>query len=150
MKTKKINVFGYGANDAQFIVKAQDFKIEINNNTTNGISEAPNPLGYLLAGFAGSVNAIGKIVAQELGIELKSLQVEISGTLDGLDEEIKKGRSGFKSIEIVIKPNSNAPLSILKEWVDIVKIRCPVRDALLNATPVTMTLIKEYSQTGSI
>lgn len=150
MSTKKVNVFGYAASDSQFIVKAQDFKIRISNNATNGVSETPNPLEYLLAGFAGSVNAIGQIVAKELDMELKSLQVEISGVLEDINEKSKKGRSGFKSIEIIIRPNSSAPLLLLKEWIDIVKIRCPVRDTLLNATPVSMTLIKEYVQTESV
>ncbi|HLF52937.1 OsmC family protein [Flavobacterium sp.] len=150
MSTKIINVFGYVANDNQFIVKAQDFNIRINNNTANGNSETPNPLEYLLAGFAGSVNAIGQIVAKELGIELKSLQVEISGTLVDKNEKTKKGRAGFKSIEIVVKPSSDAPLALLKEWIDTVKERCPVRDTLLNATPVLLTLIKEYAPPESI
>jgi len=150
MSTKKINIFGYVANENQFVVKAKDFKIEISNNTTNGISDTPNPLEYLLAGFAGSVNAVGQIVAKELGIDLKSLQVEISGTLDDNNEKNKKRRTGFKSIEIVVKPTSDAPLSLLKEWIDTVKERCPVRDTLLNATPVLLTLIKEYSQPESL
>ena len=150
MSTKTINVFGYVANDTEFIVKAQDFKIRISNDTTNGTSETPNPLEYLLAGFAGSVNAVGQIVAKELGIELKSLQVEISGTLAGKNEKTKKGRVGFKAIEIVVKPNSEAPLTLLKEWIDTVKERCPVRDTLLNATPVLLTLVKEYSPSETI
>lgn len=150
MSTKIINVFGYVANENQFVVKAKDFKIEISNNATNGISETPNPLEYLLAGFAGSVNAVGQIVAKELGIDLKSLQVEISGTLVDKNEKTKKGRAGFKSIEIVVKPTSDAPLALLKLWIDTVKERCPVRDTLLNATPVLLTLIKEYSQPESL
>ena len=150
MSTNKISVLGYTENAAEFIVEARDFEIRISDAITDAISEFPNPLEYLLAGFAGSVHATGKIVAKELGIELRSVQVEISGTLVGINEKTKKGRSGFKSIEIVIKPNSDAPLLLLKEWIDIVKIRCPVRDTLLNTTPVSMTLIKEYSQTESI
>jgi len=63
MSTKIINVFGYVANDNQFIVKAQDFNIRINNNTANGNSETPNPLEYLLAGFAGSVSVTASGVA---------------------------------------------------------------------------------------
>lgn len=145
MNTKKINVLGYEAGNNQFVVKAQDFKIQISNSSTNGIPETPNPLEYLLAGFAGSVNAVGQIAAKELGIELQSLQVEIAGIIEETKEKTKKGRSGFKSIEIVVKPTSEAPLFLLKEWIDMVKERCPVRDTLLNATPVLLTLIKEYA-----
>lgn len=150
MNTKKISVLGYVATDNEFVVKTQDFKIKISTNSANEISETPNPLEYLLAGFAGSVNAVGQIVAKELGIGLKSLQIEISGTLADKSEKNKKGRSGFKAIEIVVKPTSDAPLVLLKEWIDIVKERCPVRDTILNATPVLLTLIKEYSESESI
>ena len=146
MSTQTINVFGSATNGNQFAVQAQDFKIKFNNNAANGVWETPNPLEYVLAGFAGSVNAVGQIVAQELGIELQSLHVEISGTLVDKNKKTQKGRVGFQSIEILVKPISDAPLALFKQWIDIVKERCPVRDILLNTTPVLLTLIKEYSQ----
>ena len=147
MSTKKIEVRGFATKEAGFSVNSAALRIRIDDR---GTAEVTNPLEGVLVDFANSVHRIGEVVAKELGIELKSVAIEVLGTLIGVREQTRTGRSGFKSIEITVKPTSDASLSLLKEWIDSVKIRCPARDTLLNMIPVGMTLIKEYSQTESI
>lgn len=148
MSTKIVNVLGFVGNDAQFVVKAQDFKVRISSNVAGTSVEGPSPVEFLLAGFAGSINAVGQLVAKELNLNLKSLQVEISGELETNKAEgiATRSRPGFRRIEVVVKPTTDAPLTLLKEWIDTVKDRCPLRDNLLNTTPVLLTLVKEYNQ----
>jgi uncharacterized OsmC-like protein len=146
MSTKKINLRGYATKDSEFSLKTPVLKIRINDRTT---AEVANPLEGVLVDFANSVHQIGEVVAKELGIELKSVAIEVLATLIDVKDVTRAGRSGFKSIEIIVKPDSDAPLLLLKEWIDSVKLRCPVRDTLLRTIPVGMTLIKEYSQTES-
>jgi uncharacterized OsmC-like protein len=146
MSTKTVNVLGYANGSSQFVVKAQSFDVRISKNPNIPELEGPSPIEYLLAGFAGCINAVGRNVANELGIELKSLQVEISGTLD-LDKYQGKAtdkRAGFTSLEVIVKPTSDASLETLQHWIQLVEERCPVQDNLVNATPVSITLIKEF------
>jgi uncharacterized OsmC-like protein len=146
MSNEIINVLGFSGSENQFVVKSQGFNVKISNTLTNGISNDPSPAEFLLAGFAGSINAVGKLVAFELGLELKSLQVEISGELETKKAEglNTRSRAGFRKIEVIVKPTTDAPLGLLKQWIDEVKERCPLRDNLMNSTPVVLTLLKEF------
>jgi uncharacterized OsmC-like protein len=149
MSKKIVNVLGYARENNQFVVKAQNFDIRISKNDTYPELEGPSPLEYVLAGYAGCINAVGKLVAKEHGIVLKSLQVELSATLS-LDKYQGKSsyeRAGFNSIEVVVKPTSDATLEQLKSWLIAVENRCPVQDNLINPTPVSVVLFKEYQST---
>jgi uncharacterized OsmC-like protein len=142
MSTKTVNVLGYAKDSSQFVVKAQSFDIRISKNEQSPELEGPSPIEYILAGYAGCINAVGKLVAKEQGIVLKSLQVEITGTLslDKYHGKISYERAGFKSVEVVVKPTSYATLEQLKEWLITVENRCPVQDNLVNPTPVSVVL----------
>ncbi|WP_300567867.1 OsmC family protein [Flavobacterium sp.] len=148
MSNKIINIKGISKSNNQFVVQSQGFNINISNNVSDNWSNDPSPEEFLLAGFAGSINAVGKLIAEELGIKLESLLVEISGELETKKSEgIKtRSRAGFSKIEVVIKPVSDASLDLLKKWLDEVKERCPLRDNLINTTPVLLTLLKEYKE----
>ena len=148
MSNKTVAIKGVSGNDNQFLVETNGFNVNISNSVSTGSGEGPSPTDYLLAGFAGSINAVGLIVAKELGIELQSVHVEIIGELEtkkaqGLQT---RSRAGFRKIDVIVKPISNAPLGLLKLWIDEVKERCPLRDNLINSTPVLLTLFKEYNQ----
>ena len=136
---KAINVLGYSRNNEQFVVKTQNADVRISNNNRFPELDGPSPFEYILAGFAGCINAVGQNVAAELGINLKSLQVEITGTVSQ-DERI-----GFSKIEIVLKPTTDASLKLLQAWLKLVQQKSPVYDNLINPTPVELILFKEYN-----
>jgi uncharacterized OsmC-like protein len=136
---KAINVLGYSKNNEQFVVKTQNADVRISKNNRFPELDGPNPFEYILAGFAGCINAVGQNVAAELGINLKSLQVEITGTISE-DERI-----GFNKIEILLKPTTDASLKILQTWLKLVQQKSPVYDNLINPTPVELILFKEYN-----
>lgn len=148
MSSKTVVITGFSGNDNQFLVKTGNSDVNITNSVSGDSAEGPSPTDYLLAGFAGSINAVGLLVAKELGIKLQSVQVEIVGELqtkkaNGIQT---RSRAGFRKIEVIVKPTSDASLPLLKQWMDEVKERCPLRDNLINTTPVTLTLLKEYKQ----
>jgi uncharacterized OsmC-like protein len=132
-------------------VKAQNFDVRISKNDDFPELEGPSPLEYILAGYAGCINAVGKIVAKEHGIILKSLQVELSAklSLDKYQGKISNERAGFSSVEVIVKPTSDASLEELKKWLIEVENRCPVQDNLVNPTPVNVILFKEF-QTSQV
>lgn len=148
MNNRTVVIKGVSGNDNQFLVETNGFNVNISNSVSTGVGEGPSPTDYLLAGFAGSINAVGLIVAKELGIELQSVQVEIIGELETKKAQgiQTRSRAGFRKIDVIVKPISNAPLELLKLWIDEVKERCPLRDNLINSTPVLLTLFKEYNQ----
>jgi len=149
MSSKTVNVVGYAKDSNQFVVKAQNFDVRISKNEKYPELEGPSPLEYVLAGYAGCINAVGRLVANEQGIVLKSLQVEVSGTLslDKYQGKISDERAGFKSIEVTVKPTSEATLEQLKEWLIAVENRCPIQDNLISPTPVSVVLLKEFQAT---
>lgn len=144
MNTKSINVLGYTGNNSQFVVKTLNTDLRISQNTKYPELEGPNPYEYILAGFAGCINALGQLVAAEQGINLKSLQVEITGSLN----ESKAGAKttpGFNSIEIKLKPAATVSLDVLQDWIKEVQSRSPAYNTLVNNIPVDLVLYKEYA-----
>ena len=146
MSLKKVNVLGYANADDQFIVKANNLQVRISKNNSNQELEGPSPLEYVLAGYAGCINAVGKLVAKEQYLDLKSLQVEISATLslDQYQGKESNERAGFQVIDVVVKPTSEASLEELQKWISTVKKRCPIHDNLINPTPITLSLVPQY------
>ncbi|MBQ0118099.1 MAG: OsmC family protein [Flavobacterium sp.] len=148
MNTKKtVNVLGFTGSGNEFVVKSHDFSVNISNRFEQSENEAASPITYLLSGIAGSINAVGKLVAKDLAIEMKSIQIEISGEIESKKYSgvSTRSRAGLRHIDVVIKPTSNASLGDLKIWMDEVKERCPVYDNLMNNTPVKITLVKDYT-----
>ena len=146
MSIKKVNVLGYANADDQFIVKANNLQVRISKNNSNQELEGPSPLAYVLAGYAGCITAVCKLVAKEQYLDLKSLQVEISATLslDQYQGKESNERAGFQVIDVVVKPTSEASLEELQKWIYAVKKRCPIHDNLINPTPITLSLVPQY------
>ncbi|AXG73303.1 OsmC family peroxiredoxin [Flavobacterium arcticum] len=139
-----INVLGYIGNNKQFVVKTLNTDIRISQNSKHPELEGPNPYEYILAGFAGCINALGQLVAQEQGILLSSLQIEITGSLNQQDDATNV-KPGFGSIEIKLKPAAAVPVEVLQKWLAEVQLRSPVYNTLVNNTPVNLILFKEFA-----
>ena len=150
MSQKTVQVVGYADGANQFIVKARNLKIRISKNNQIPELEGASPLEYILAGYAGCISAVGQLVAKEQGLILKSLQVELAATLnlDKYQGKQSDARAGFENIEVVVKPTSDATLEELRDWLVAVENRCPVQDNLLNPTPISVVLFKEYPATA--
>lgn len=146
MSTKTVNVLGSARNGEQFLVKTEEFDIRISKNKNFQELNAPSPIEYVLAGYAGCINAVGNLVAKELNIELNSLQVEISGSIDTDKYQGKHTnvRAGFNAIQVIVKPNADATFEELENWLKIVESRCPVYDNLINPTPIHVSLVNEF------
>lgn len=148
MSTKSINVLGYTGNNSQFVVKTLNTDLKINQSASHP-GQLPNPFEYILAGFAGCINALGQLIAIEQNIVLDSLQVEIVGDLntDRYEGRLTNERAGFSKIEITLKPTTSTPLAQLMQWLKEIQARSPVYDNLVNSTPVDLILYKEYAHT---
>lgn len=138
MSTKIVSVEGCNSKNEQFVVKTVNNEIRIGKNKTQPELDAPSPIEYVLAGYAGCINAVGSLVAKELNIDLKALRVEISATMniDKYQGKPTAARAGFSIIEVVVKPEAEATIEVLNNWLQIVESRCPVYDNLLNPTRI--------------
>ena len=148
MSDLKFSVAGVSTSATQFVGKARQFKLVIDEpETLNGTDEGANPVEYILAGFAGCVNVVGHLVAKELGFKIEKLNIEVSGDInpDKFLGISNNERAGFKNIELKLVPETTASIETLVKWLEIVEARCPVRDNLSNNTPVKISVQKEYN-----
>jgi uncharacterized OsmC-like protein len=143
MSTKTVTIYGRAKKDEQFLIKTETHDIRISKNKNYPDLDAPSPIEYLLAGYAGCINAVGTLVAKELKIDYKSLLVDISGDID-VDKFYGRettARAGFNKIRVAIKLEANISKKELKNWLDIVESRCPVYDNLINPTPIEVEIV---------
>lgn len=143
MSTKTVTIYGRAKKDEQFLIKTETHDIRISKNKNYPDLDAPSPIEYLLAGYAGCINAVGTLVAKELKIDYKSLLVDISGDID-VDKFYGRettARAGFNKIRVAIKLEANIGKKELKNWLDIVESRCPVYDNLINPTPIEVEIV---------
>jgi uncharacterized OsmC-like protein len=118
---------------------ARNFKLIVDEpEMLGGEDSAANPVEYLLAGYAGCLNVVFGIVAKELNIEIKNLEINIDGDINpakflGISDE---ERAGFKSLNVEIKLETNVDKEKEALLVQTVKNRCPVNDNLSNTTPI--------------
>ncbi|OIQ21295.1 MAG: hypothetical protein BM557_03320 [Flavobacterium sp. MedPE-SWcel] len=144
MNTQPINVLGYTSNNQQFVVKTLSTNLKVSQNDNYLESKTPNPYEYILAGFAAYINALGILVAQELAVQLYSLQIEITGNLND-DVLLAKSNSGFKNITIKLKPATDVPMEALQKWLEEIKSRNPTSHLLGSNAPVNLVLFKKFA-----
>ena len=108
-----------------------------------GQDTAPNPVEQLLAAF-GNCLAVGYAANATLaGIELKDLQIDLSGDLDlqvflGLAE----GHAGFNAITATVSIDADASRTQLEELHAKVLASSPVGHTLGSSVPVDVALTK--------
>ena len=142
------SVKGESNSPAQFIAKTRQFKLIIDEpEGLGGTDEGANPVEYILAGLAGCLNVVGHIVAKELGFTIDKLKIEVVGNInpDRLFGVSDNERAGFKKIDLKLIPETDAPVEILVKWLKIVQKRCPIKDNLMNITPIGISLEKQYA-----
>jgi len=109
---------------------------------SGGEDTGPTPLEYLLFSLAGCIASIGRIIANQKHIDLKSMEVKVEGELDveTLLGKSKKNRAGFKAIKADVKIDAPMSLKEKRQFLHEIDMRCPVSDNLINQTSVTMAV----------
>jgi uncharacterized OsmC-like protein len=141
------SVKGKSNSATQFIAKTRQFQLTIDEpDGLGGTDEGANPVEYILAGLAGCLNVVGHIVAKELGFTIDKLKIEVVGNInpDRLFGVSDDERAGFKKIDLKLIPETDAPIDTLVKWLKIVQDRCPVKDNLMNITPIAISVVKQY------
>ena len=125
------------------IAKTRDFCFRVDEpEHLGGTDTGPNPVEYLLGAYAGCLNILAHMVADELGVKIEEMRIGIEGRLDpagfmGMDPAV---RSGFEEIAVTIDIRSDADEDTLERMMERINSRCPVGDNLKNPTPITTRL----------
>ncbi len=146
MKNLKFRVKAKSVTPTKTVVRARNFEIVIDEpEEFGGNDEAANPVEYLLATFSGCLNVMAHIIAKEMNIDLRGLEIDISGELNParVFGQSYEQRAGYKQIEVTMKPDTDADEETLKKWLEVTLDRCPVSDNLQNMTPVKINLKKK-------
>jgi uncharacterized OsmC-like protein len=139
MENLQFSISGKSITPTKFEGKVRDFNITVDEpENFGGNNDAPTPVEYILAGYAGCLNVVINLIAKELGILMHSLEINISGEInpDKLMGISNKERAGFKSLNVDLHIKSNGLPNDLQKLLAQVKERCPVNDNLLNTTPI--------------
>ncbi|NLW11965.1 MAG: OsmC family protein [Clostridiaceae bacterium] len=133
----------HSENPIKTIVQARNFKMIVDEPANlGGTDDGANPVEYLLAALAGCLNVVGHVVAKELGMELKGIEISLEGDLNPAKfmGQSDAERAGYQELRVAIKPDTNADQATLEKWLTAVETRCPVSDNIGNATPVKIEL----------
>ena len=133
----------HSENPTKTVVKARTFQMVIDEPADlGGTNEGANPVEYILAALAGCLNVMCHVVAQEMNIALRGVEIKLSGSLnpDKLFGKETGDRAGYKGIDVEINPDTDADKKTLEKWIKTVESRCPVSDNLQHATPIHIAL----------
>ena len=104
--------------------------------------EAITPIEYLLVGLASCLTAGVASVAQNRGIQLRSVESTVEGHHDirgilGVDSDV---RNGFNDIKVTFKIDADASKEDIEALVAQSQKRSAVFDALSNPTEIAVTV----------
>lgn len=150
MSLLNFGVEGENENPTKLVVKARNFKLIVDEPAgLGGTDHGPNPVEYLLAGYAGCLNVVAHLVAKEQGLDIKKLTIEVDGDINParLFGQSNDDRAGFKIIRVKIVVDADADQPAIDTWLKEVENRCPINDNLTNPTPVEINVSTfEYAE----
>ena len=97
-----------------------------------GTDRGANPVEHLLAALGSCQVITVQVWAQQLGIDVEAVEVDLSGELDlrgflGLSDEV---RPGFSSIDVAVVIQGPEAPERYQELIEAVERHCPVQDTL--------------------
>lgn len=103
-----------------------------------GTNLAPNPIELLLSAMAACIEAAFYEFAEHEGLTVKSLSVDVEGTLDlrGLFM-VDDVAAGFRDVRYVFNIETPEDEEKIRELAEKVVAHCPVVDSLSKPTPIS-------------
>jgi uncharacterized OsmC-like protein len=98
------------------------------------------PVEFMLVGLASCLTAGVAAVAQNRGIQLRSVEAKVEGTMDiqgilGIDSDV---RNGYDDIKVTFHIDADAPRKDIEALVAQSQKRSAVYDVITNPTNVTV------------
>lgn len=130
-----INVEASCPSHAQTRVTARKHTLVIDEPPArHGTDQGPTPLETLLASFLSCTNVIANLLAEEMGIEIRSMEMSLTGHFDtrGVFGRAKV-TVPFPTIELAVRVVSDADPAKIEELRAALARRCPVSVILRQA-----------------
>lgn len=110
--------------------------------TLGGEDRAASPVNLALVALASCQAITYRFWAEQLGIELDDVEIEVDADLDlrgffGLDETV---RPGFGDVRVKVTPKGPETAERYEELAKAVDAHCPVLDLFANPTVITTSL----------
>ena len=101
------------------------------------------PIEYVLVGLASCLTAGIAAVAQNRGVQLRSVEANVEGSMDiqgilGIDSDV---RNGYDNIKVTFKIDADAPKKDIEAIVAQSQKRSAVYDVVTNPTNVTVEVL---------
>ena len=101
------------------------------------------PIEFVLVGLASCLTAGVASVAQNRGVQLRSVEAKLEGTMDlqgilGIDRDV---RNGYDDIKVTFHIDADAPKKEIEAIVAQSQKRSAVYDVLTNPTKVTVAVV---------
>lgn len=101
------------------------------------------PIEYVLVGLASCLTAGVAAVAQNRGIQLRSVEAKLEGAMDiqgilGIDSDV---RNGYENIKVTFHIDADAPKKDIEALVAQSQKRSAVYDVITNPTNVTVEVV---------
>ncbi len=105
-----------------------------------GTDEGPNPLEIFLSSLPACICAIGRIVATQKRINLRSINAVTEGDIDKdyLMGKTTEGRSGFTEIRTTVEVDADLTDEEKIEFIDEIERRCPVASNITEKSSIKM------------
>ena len=124
----KITVKGACSGHGRTDVSARKHTVLIDEPASRGGTDVgASPLETLLASFAGCTNVIATDIAEEMGLDIKIMSVEIAGSLDTRGfRNVADVSVPFPEVEIKVEFAGDVSESQVDELKTALAKRCPV------------------------
>jgi putative redox protein len=109
---------------------------------SGGNDQGPTPLEYLMLSLAGCIGAIGRIIANQRKLPVRSMDIAVEGDIDvdvllGKSEE---PRAGFTAIRARVKIDADMTVEEKRKFLHDIDLRCPISDNIARPTPVSLVV----------
>jgi len=121
----------------------RQFHIKIDQPPPGGNDEGPNPVEFLLLALGGCICTVGRILANQKRIDLRSIDCTIEGVMDS-DVIMGKNttdRPGFQNIVAFVKIDADMTDAEKEAFLHELEARCPVSDNIINPSTVKLKLV---------
>ncbi len=140
-----LEVSGISKNPTIVNVKARQFDIIVDEPPEDGGADTgPDPCSYFMASIVGCISITGQLVAKEMGLDIRAININVSSSIDPAKFMGKEtqARAGLKGVKININVDTDAGGATLDEWLRRVESRCPIADNVRSETPLEVNLVK--------
>ncbi len=144
LKPKKMTIKAHYEPPTKVITEIGGFRlVQDLPKEIGGTGEGPTPTALLLASLAGCFGIVSAIHRDRFGVNVESMEIEVSGLIDVRGFMGENVKPGFTEVSAVIRIKSDAPEEAVKKLIEFVREHCPIEDTIESPTPVRVEVIKE-------